>query len=75
MTFYKARFETWKFDFTAYGHTKAEAIATLKKGLDKHANDYDLESDWWHEYECDIYTIEVGLEGCYRDNEPILEAP
>ena len=75
MTFYKARFESWRFDFTAYGPTQAEAIATLKKGLTHHAKQYDIEADWWHDYECDIYAIEVGFGGCYRDNEPVLEAP
>lgn len=68
---YKARFESWRFDFTAYGKTKDEAIAALKKGLDTHAKQYDIEPDWWHDYECDIYAIEIKLGECYRDNEEV----
>ena len=75
MTFYRARLESWRFDFTAYGQTKEAAIDALKKGLEQHAKDYAIDSDWWHEIQNDIYTIEVGLGGCYRDNSPILETP
>jgi hypothetical protein len=75
MTFYKAQFYSRYFDFNAYGKTEAESIEVLKKGLNNHAKQYGIEPDWWKEYECDIYSIEVGLNGCYRDNEPILEKP
>jgi len=75
MTFYKARLDSYNFDFTAYGATKSAAIATLKKGLKQHASDYGINSDWWHDLKNDIYAVEVGLGGCYRDNEPILEKP
>lgn len=74
MKIYKAAFESWRFDFAAYGKTEAEAIETLKKGLDRHAKGYDIETDWWHDYAGDIYTVEITLGACYRDNTPILGA-
>lgn len=75
MTFYQARFESWRFDFQAFGESKEKAIAALKKGLDQHSIDYQIEYNWWHDYECDIYTVEVGFGGCYRDNQAVLESP
>jgi hypothetical protein len=75
MTFYRAAFQSQRFDFTAYGQTESDAVAALKKGLDQHAKDYAIDPDWWHECAGDIYAIEVGFGGCYRDNEPILEKP
>ena len=75
MTFYKAQFESQNFTFTAYGQTEAKAIEALKNGLRQHAKDYAIDLNWWRRYEGDMYAIEVGLDGCYRDNEPILEKP
>lgn len=75
MTFYRAAFQSNRFDFTAYGQTENEAIETLKAGLAQHAKDYGIAADWWHNYQGDIYATEVGFGGCYRDNEPILEKP
>jgi hypothetical protein len=73
MTFYQAKFDSINFQFTAFGKTEAKAIMTLKLGLIQHSRDYGIDRDWWKEYVNDIYTIEVGFDGCYRDNEAILE--
>ena len=71
MTFYQAKFDSYNFMFTAFGETEAKAIMTLKLGLIQHSRDYGIDEDWWKDYENDIYAIEVGLDGCYRDNEAI----
>jgi hypothetical protein len=71
MTFYQARFESWRFDFQAFGESEEKAIEALKKGLDQHSISYQIESNWWHDYECDIYTVELEFGGCYRDNDRI----
>jgi hypothetical protein len=74
-TFYKAKFDSYNFIFTSYGETKQKAIEKLKEGLIQHSRDFGIDQDWWIEYKNDIYVIEVGLGGCYRDNEAILEHP
>jgi len=71
MKIYKAAFESWRFEITAYGPTDKEAIAALKKGLTHHAKQYGIEADWWHDYEGDIYVIEIKMGECYRDKEEI----
>lgn len=73
MTIYKAEFETWKFSFHAYGNTKEKALQALKQGLDAHAFDYDIELEWWHNYEGDINVNEIQLNACYRDHDLIKE--
>ena len=73
MTFYKAKLLTINFEFEAFGTTEEKAIEVLKKGLYQHSIDYQIDEDWWHDYQDDIYAIEVGLDGCYWDNEPIFE--
>jgi|TARA_R110000868_G_scaffold375720_1_gene640399 hypothetical protein len=75
MTFYQAKFDSWRFSFEAFGKTEKESIETLKKGLENHAIAYNISPDWWCDYEGDIYAIEVGFGGCYRDNESILGKP
>jgi len=71
---YKAKLESYNFTFEAYAETKALALEHLKKGLQTHAQDYDLDPDWWHELKNDIYAIEIKLgspsfNSCYRDSE------
>jgi len=73
---YKAKLDSYNFSFEAYGETKALAIEHLKLGLKTHAQDYDLENDWWHPLKNDIWAmkIEIGspsFNSCYRDNELI----
>lgn len=73
---YKAIFDSWNFQFEAYAGTEALAREHLKLGLANHAKQYGLEKDWWHDYQGDIYTIEIKLgtpsfNSCYRDNHLI----
>jgi hypothetical protein len=56
---YKAKFDSYNFTFEAYAETKALALEHLKKGLQTHAQDYDLDPDWWHDLKNDIYAIEI----------------
>lgn len=68
---YKATFESFRFSFEAYGETEKVAIASLKLGLNRHAKQYGIESDWWHEYQGDINTMEIECGSCYRDYDKI----
>jgi hypothetical protein len=68
---YKSLFQSTHFSFEAYGETEKVAIASLKLGLTNHAKQYQIEPDWWHECEGDIYTVEISLGSCYRDNDKI----
>jgi hypothetical protein len=65
---FKALFDSRNFSFEAYGETEKVAIASLKVGLTNHAKQYDIEPDWWKQYEGDIFTVEIALGSCYRDN-------
>lgn len=71
---YKAKLESYNFTFEAYAETKTLALEHLKLGLKTHAQDYDLDHDWWHDIKNDIYTVKIELgtpsfNSCYRDNE------
>jgi hypothetical protein len=65
----KATYESPNFTFTAYGQTTAHAVNALKRGLDQHAADYDLDADWWHKYANDITVEHIQLNKAYRDHE------
>jgi hypothetical protein len=65
----KATYESRNFTFTAYGQTTAHAVNALKRGLDQHTKDYDLDPDWWHRFENDIVTEYIKLNRAYRDYE------
>jgi len=65
----KATYESRNFTFTAYGQTTAHAVNALKRGLDQHTRDYDLDPDWWHRFENDIVTEHIQLNRAYRDYE------
>jgi hypothetical protein len=69
----KASFESPNFTFTAYGQTTAHAVNALKRGLNQHTKDYDLDADWWHKWENDIYTEYIQLNKAYRDSELLKE--
>jgi hypothetical protein len=77
--FYKALFHSWNFSFEAYGENETLAREHLKRGLGNHAKQYALAPDWWHDYQNDIYCIEIKIgspsfNSCYRDNNLISEA-
>ena len=65
----KATYESANFTFTAYGQTTTHAVNALKRGLDQHTTDYELDVGWWHKYAADIYTEHVQLNKAYRDGE------
>jgi hypothetical protein len=65
----KAWYQSWNFEFTAYGQTTAHAVNALKRGFDQHAKQYGLEPDWWKEFENDINTVYIQLNQAYRDDE------
>lgn len=65
----KATYESPNFTFTAYGQTTAHAVNALKRGLNQHTRDYDLDNDWWKRFENDIYTEYIELNKAYRDSE------
>ena len=65
----KATYESANFTFTAYGQTTAHAVNALKRGLNQHTRDYDLDNDWWKRFENDIYTEYIELNKAYRDSE------
>jgi hypothetical protein len=65
----KAWYQSRNFEFTAYGQTTAHAVNALKRGLDQHTKDYDLDPDWWHRFENDIVTEYIQLNRAYRDSE------
>ena len=65
----KATYESRNFTFTAYGQTTAHAVNALKRGLDQHTRDYDLDPDWWHQFKNDIVTEHIQPNRAYRDSE------
>lgn len=71
---HRATFISTNFTFEAFGKTKDEAISCLEIGLTRHAKQYDLDPDWWKEFGGDLYTIEINLGNCYRDNELIKQS-
>ena len=68
---YRATYESSNFEFEGYGLTRAEALKTLKDGLRKHTEQYDLEKDWYSKDDINIYTFEFGVP--YRDSDVISE--
>lgn len=64
---YKATFDS----FEAYGETETVALAVLKLGLHRHAKQYNLDADWWHEYADEIHTSEFHCGSCYQDQKSI----
>jgi hypothetical protein len=74
--FYKAIFDSRRFQFEAYAINPTLAKEHLKLGLNNHAKQYEMPNDWWHEYGGDIYVVEIEIgrpdfNSCYRDNDLI----
>ena len=59
MKFYKAKLDSWNFCFESYHENETLAIEHLKLGLRNHAKQYNLLNDWWHDFQGDIYTLEI----------------
>lgn len=67
----QASLETRHFTFEAYGDSRAKALKALSRGLERHAVEYRIPLDWWHEMEEDIMVRDIDLEVAYRDREPL----
>jgi hypothetical protein len=64
-----ATLDTRHFSFEAYGLHPTAALVALKDTLDKHAEQYGLDVDW---YAPDEIGLQVRLIGRgYRDGEPL----
>jgi hypothetical protein len=73
---WRARMETPNFEFVAYGKSKGDARAVLRAGLEKHAEQYGIASDWWsskHGPTFDIHVAYIADGECYRNNELLRE--
>jgi hypothetical protein len=71
--FWVASLETENFSFSAYGTTEDEAMFALKQGLVTHGDQFQIESDWFVNYEDAIYVREATLGHAYREgsHQPI----
>ena len=69
MKIYRARYETRNFLFEAFG--EAEALKAMHEGLETHAKQYGLATNWWRKYENDLSVHDMTIGACYRDNEPL----
>lgn len=64
-----AYYDSRNFSFDAIGTDKRSAIQTLLDGLNKHGEQYNLESDWF--YKEDIQVREMKFDQCYRDRDTL----
>jgi len=64
-----ASLESRNFTFKAFGETKKQARQTLIDGLHIHAQQYDIDRNWWVDY--GIYYEEVEAGTAYRDSEAL----
>lgn len=72
-TIYLATAESRNFSFQAVGSTKQSANLSLLRGLKLHAEQYDLDPDWWQE-NADISIEPLTLGEVYRDHSQMKEA-
>lgn len=76
-TVYQAQFHTRHFCFEACALSKDDAIAAIIAGLRLHAQERELDPDWWMDgFEgvptdeiFEIWEFELGVT--YRDHEPL----
>ena len=67
MSFWQATLDTRNFSFEAYGARKSDALMALGDTLSRHAEQYDLQSDWCAEFMSDIEYREIELGMGFRD--------
>ena len=65
MKFYRARFEASSFTFEGFAHTKEQAIKVLRKAVNLHTKQYELEKDWYTEDDFNVDEFQFGVP--YRD--------
>lgn len=70
----KAELETSNFVFEAYGSSNIEAKEALVRLLNKHAEQYRLDTDWYSEYLEDVSYIEFQVGQGFRDRELVTFA-
>ena len=71
-TVYLATAESRNFSFQAVGSTKQSANLSLLRGLKLHAEQYDLDPEWWKEW-ADISIEPLTLGEVYRDGSHMKE--
>ncbi len=64
-----AYYDSRSFSFDAIGTDERSAAQTLIDGLNKHREQYNLESDWY--YKDDIQVREMKFDECYRDRDEL----
>lgn len=76
---YLANYESPNFSFIGVGRTKNESKDALMRGLKKHADQYNLEEDWYLDLHRDkesflseICFIKASYGDCIKDNEVII---
>jgi len=69
MRIFKGVYESRNFSFEAFSKTKAGAATAIRKALEDHTRQYDLDDDWF--YEQDIFVVEYKLDTGYRDMSEI----
>jgi len=69
MRIFKGFYDSRKFSFEVYSKTKEGAAKGIRKALEDHTKQYDLEDDWF--YEDDIFVEEYKLDTGYRDMSEI----
>lgn len=69
--FYWAHLATSSFTFDAFGATKAEALAALQRGWEKHRK--QTGATWtWEDIGIDVGVIAVTPGACLRDRDRLL---
>ena len=72
MKIYRAYYDSRNFSFEAYSQSKSSARFHLLIGLHKHADQYNLDSNWFMIGESDGIEIdEYTMDAPYRDRDEI----
>jgi hypothetical protein len=69
MKIFKGFYDSRNFSFEVFSKTKAGAATAIRKALEDHTRQYDLDDDWI--YEQDIFVVEYKLDTGYRDMSEI----
>lgn len=69
MKIFKGFYDSINFCFEVFSLTKEGAAKGIRKALDDHTKQYDLDDDWF--YEEDIFVVEYKLDTGYRDMSEI----
>jgi hypothetical protein len=71
-TIYLATAESRNFSFQAVGNSEQSAMLALTHGLRIHADQYDLDPEWFEEW-ADIQVVPLMLGMVYRDGSQLKE--